>query len=374
MADVIAATAGAALSAQEQKQSLARRFFIKGITIAILSGMCYGLYSAFLTVGMGRGVWSLWYGGSLASVFMVTYVLGALGSAVNDTISALWSAILAAGQGKFGDVFRCLKTKPGAVMVLCALIGGPIASTAYVVALQMAGSMVIPITALCPAIGAILARVLFKAPLNKRMVVGILICVAASVMIGSTSFGVGKSPNLLIGCIIALVAALGWGIEGSVAGYGTTLVDYQIGITIRQATSGLSNLIILVPLMALMAGRVAQAPKLIISAFTSGPAMIFFLISGFFAMFAYSLWYKGNSMCGAPLGMAANGAFSFWGPFFCWIVLGVVLRQPGWALAPIAWAAAVVMIIGICLIAFNPLDFFKKMPVGATCALSEEVN
>lgn len=349
-----------AKSAVEQKQSLAKRFFIKGITLAILSGMCYGLYSAFLTVGMGEGVWSLWYGGAISSAFTVTFVLGALGSAVNDTVSAIWSALVAASQGKLGDVFRCLRTKPGLVMVVCALIGGPIASTAYVVSLQMAGSMVIPITALCPAIGAILARILFKTPLTKRMLLGIAICITASIMIGSTSFGADAPPNLALGLLIALIAALGWGIEGCVAGYGTTLVDYQIGITIRQGTSGLSNLFILVPLMCLIGGDIAQAPELVISAFTSGNAMIFFALSGFFAMFAYSLWYKGNSMCGAPLGMACNGAYSFWGPFFCWIILGVVFGQDGWALAPIAWVAAVVMVIGICLIAFNPLDFFRK--------------
>lgn len=248
-------------------------------------------------------------------------------------------------------------------MIACALIGGPIASTAYIVALQMAGSIIIPITALCPAIGAILGHFLFKQKLNARMVVGIIICFIATVMIGSTSIGLDAPAGLLLGCVIALIAALGWGIEGAVAGYGTALIDYEIGITIRQTTSGLSNLIILVPLLALLAGDIALAPRLIGTAVASGPAMIFFAISGLFAVYAYSLWYKGNSMCGAPLGMACNGAYSFWGPFFCWIVLGLIFKQDGWMLEPIAWIAAVVMVIGICLIAFNPLDFFKKKEV-----------
>jgi len=138
------------------------------------------------------------------------------------------------------------------------------------------------------------------------------------------------------------------------------MIDYEIGITIRQCTSGLGNLIILVPIMAIMAGNFSLAPSLTIQAITSGPAIIWFVVSGFFAVFAYSLWYKGNSMCGAALGMACNGAFSFWGPFCCWLVIGVVFGQDGWALAPIAWAAAVVMVIGIFIIAMNPLDLFRK--------------
>lgn len=43
------------------------------------------------------------------------------------------------------DFFRCIKTTPGLVMVAGAIIGGPLASTAYVVGLQKAGSIVVPI-------------------------------------------------------------------------------------------------------------------------------------------------------------------------------------------------------------------------------------
>lgn len=350
-------------SAVAAKKKLSSKFFKKGITVAILSGMCYGLYSAFLTLGMSNGVWSDWYGINTAalSAFVITYMLGALGSAINDTISAIWCLGIAGVKGKLGDFLRTLKTKPGRVMIAAALIGGPISSTAYVVALQMAGSIVIPITALCPAIGAILARILFKQKLNGRMLVGIAICFLASFMIGSTSLGGDAPEGLLLGMCIAFIAALGWGLEGCVAGYGTSMIDYEIGITIRQVTSGLGNLIILVPIIGIISGGgFGISFDLFTQAVTSSPAMIWFVVSGFFAVFAYSLWYKGNSMCGAALGMACNGAYSFWGPFFCWLVLGVFAGQEGWALPPIAWAAAIVMIIGILIIAMNPLDLFKK--------------
>ena len=134
---------------------------------------------------------------------MITYVVAAVGSAVNDTLSAVWALFFAGVKGKIGDFFRCLKTTPGRVMILAALVGGPISSTAYVVGLQMAGSIVIPITALCPAIGAILGRILFKQKLNKRMMLGIGICVFASFMIGSTSIGGGRSerrPTWYVDC------------------------------------------------------------------------------------------------------------------------------------------------------------------------------
>ena len=340
------------------KRRMHRSYFIKGITIAVLSGMCYGLYSAFITRGMGTGVWGDWYGVHETGIMIV--LLGALGSAVNDSVSAVWCVLIAGVKGKLGDFVRCLRTKPGRVMILCALAGGPIASTAYIVALQMAGSIIIPITALCPAIGAILGHFALKQRLTPRMVVGVFVCVGASIMIGSVSFGEEGGTAILVGCLIALIAAFGWGVEGCIAGFGTTLIDYEIGITIRQTTSGLSNLVILVPILGLMSGRIGNAPEFISAAFSDGPAMIFFLISGFCALFAFSLWYKGNSMCGAALGMACNGAYSFWGPFFCWIVLGLFFKEDGWMLEPIAWVGAIVMFFGILLIAVNPFAPLMK--------------
>jgi len=258
------------------------------------------------------------------------------------------------------DFFRSIKTRPGFVIMICAIIGGPIASAAYIISLQMAGSIVAPITALCPALGAILSRFLFKQKLTPRMIFGILICLTATLMIGWSSMQEGARPGAILGCAIAFIAALGWAIEGCVAGFGTTVVDYEIGITIRQLTSGIVNLVILVPIVAILAGNISLAPHLTWTALTSGRSMLFFAVSGFFALFAYSMWYKGNSMCGTALGMALNGAYSFWVPFFCWLVLGVVFGQEGWALAPISWVAAIVMFLGIMLIAVNPLDWFRK--------------
>lgn len=350
------------ISTQVIKHRMSSNFFWKGIIIAVLSGMCYGLFSAFLTLGMDRGIWTDWYGDNTAglSVFVITYVLASLGSAINDTCSAIWAGGIATAKGKIGDFFRCLTTSPGRMMILAALAGGPIASTAYVAGLQLAGSIIIPISALCPAIGAILSRFFFKQPLTPRMLCGIAICVAASFMIGSTGIGDDVPDGYLMGILIALIAALGWGLEGCVAGYGTSMIDYEIGITIRQTVSGLSNLFILLPIFCIISGKFSLSSELLYKAATDSAAMPFFVISAFFSLFAFSLWYKGNSMCGTALGMASNGMYSFWGPFFCWIIIGVFGKTDGWGLPPIAWFAAILMSFGILMIAVNPLDLFRK--------------
>lgn len=359
MKGTIGSTDAAAIAA---KKKLSDEFFKKGVWIAIFSGITYGLYSAFLSLGMTKGVWGDWYGPNEAglSAFTITYILGALGSAVNDTCSAIWAMINAGVKGKFGDFIRTINTTPGRVMILAAIIGGPIASTAYVVGIQMAGSIVIPIAALCPAIGAVLARIFFKEELDKRTIIGIIICVISSFVVGSPSIGGDAPEGMFLGICIAFIAALGWGFEGCVAGYGTSMIDSEIGITIRQATSGITNLLILLPILGSMEGSAKMSMNLVSQAFKSKPAMIWFIVSGFCAFISYKSWYEGNSMCGTALGMACNGAYSFWGPFFCWIILGVIGGMDGWSLPPIVWFGALLMAFGILVIAMNPLDLFRK--------------
>ncbi|MGG7165551.1 hypothetical protein [Clostridium ihumii] len=344
------------------KKKLTSSFFKKGISLALFSGLAYGLYTAFLTMGMTKGVWGDWYGANTAglSAFVVAYLLAALGNAINDTCSAIWALGYAGVKGKFKDFLRCVNTKPGHIMIVAALIGGPIAGTAYVIALQMAGSIVVPISALCPAIAAILGKILYKQEVSKRMTVGIIICVFASFLIGSTGFAGGVSKNTVIGILIAIVAALGWGFEGCVAGYGSAMIDPEIGICIRQVTSGIANLFILVPIIGVMAGGVNISVDLAVQAFTSAPAMIWFALSGLLSFMTFMAWYAGNSMCGASLGTACNGTYSFFGPLFCLLVLGVYGGMDGWSLPSVAWIGAVIMMFGILTISMNPLDLFRK--------------
>jgi len=349
-------------AALEAKENQNKKFRKKGISLAVFSGMCYGMYTTFLMLGQSKGVWADWYGANIAglSAFTIVYILGALGSGINDTCSGIWTLILTGIRGKLGDFARSVKTKPGAVVMASAIIGGPIASSCYVIALQLAGSMIIPITTIYPAIGAVIARILYKQKLTPRMCFGIGLCVTATLMIGSTSLAGDAKEGMLLGCLIAFFAAICWATEGVVVGYTTTIIDYEIGIAIRQCVSGFSNLCILIPILCLLDGGENLYGTIVGGALTSFPAMKFFIISGFISIFAYSLWYKGNNMCGAALGMAANSAYSFWGPLFCWLILGIALGQPGWELPPIVWAGAVVMFLGILFIAVNPFKYFHS--------------
>lgn len=341
--------------ALEAKKKMEKSFRIKGICIGLMSGFLYGGYTAFMTQGMKSGIWAGWYGaaGGL-SAFALMYTLSAVGAAVNDICSAIWSLIYAAFIGRLGDFIRSLNSKPGRTLIIAALIGGPLASTSYVVGLQMAGSIIIPIAALNAAIGAIIGKLVYKQTLSGGMLAGIGLCFGAAVLIGSTGFtgGVGFSAATVMGIAAGFLAALGWGIEGAVGGYACCMVDYEVAIVIRQCTSGLANGVVLCSLLSLIGGDgIISGIALVGQALTDGSSIWMFAIGGIFASFSFKFWYKSSSMCGAALGMGCNGTYAFWGPFWCLIVCGIIFGEDGYSIPWQGWIGAVIMVIGILVLA-----------------------
>lgn len=94
-------------------------------------------------------------------------------------------------------------------------------------------------------------------------------------------------PDALLECVFAFLATFGWGFEGCVAGFGTILIDYRIGIAIRQVTAGVLELLIAFSALAIKGGGIGSVPELLGATITS-PALLIFAISGLFAMPAYS--------------------------------------------------------------------------------------
>ncbi len=68
-------------------------------------------------------------------------------------------------------------------MILGHFWGGPIANGAYLVGLALAGAYAIPISATCGLFGALFAWIFLKQRPTKRVVAGMLTCVAGAIII-----------------------------------------------------------------------------------------------------------------------------------------------------------------------------------------------
>lgn len=364
MADNAASVQAEAL-ALKKKLALEKSFFKRGIFWALFSGMMYGLYSTFILLASQHGIWIDWANSIDQSTVLAIILLPTIAAGLNDFCSAVWALLNLARQGKLNDFWLSVKSKPGSIMILAALCGGPIANIAYVIALSQAGPIVTPISALCPVFGTVLSAILFKQKLGPRVIGGIVICVTAGALIGSAGLSLDmEGGNAVLGLALAFVAAIGWGVEGCVAGYGTSMIDSNIGIAIRQTTSGIMNLFVMPVVLSLAFGQsVATTINYAVQAFCDFPSLALFAVAGFFAFISFANWYRGNSMCGTALGMALNSAYSFWGPFFCWIIIGIILGVDGYGMPPIAWFAALLMVAGIAIIAIDPAELKKNKEV-----------
>lgn len=354
-----------------------RTFMRKGMGFALASGMCYGLYTAFLTLAETQGVWAQWFAGQswgtgmpALTPFLITFALAALAAGINDLFSGAWSLMVCAKNGQLADLAGTIRSKPGCILMLCAAIGGPFATICYVAALNEATAagnpgVIVPLAALNCAIGAVLGKIFFKQRLAGHMVFGIALCLFSAAVIGGASLA-SLGPQALASCILAFLAAFGWGFEGCVAGFGTSLIDYRVGICIRQLTAGVLELLVVYPVLMLVGGELVQLSTMLASAFSS-PALVVFALAGLFAMPAFSFWYKGNAMCGAALGMACNGTYAFWGPFFIWLIMGALniggLQESYPPLTAVQWTGALLMIAGIFCIAEDPRKAFSKANV-----------
>lgn len=325
--------AKASLADAKMKQ-VNKKFRITGLTTGALSGLTYGIYTTLVLVA---GYYEPLV--SAAGILAAPYVCAGL----NDLFAGIWLTIYNAKKGRLAEIGRTINTFPGKMMVLGALLGGPIANGAYLVGLALAGAYAIPISATCGLFGALFAWIFLKQRPTKRVVAGMLVCVTGAIIINWVK--PEGSPNFTLGIICALIAAICWGLEGMLSSYGGAMIDTDVATNIRELFSGLVDLVIIVPLvggLGLLGGTLG-----------AGLPVLWLAVSGLSAGASFLLWYKSNATVGCAIGMSLNVTYAFWGVLFCILFL----HQP---LTLTIVVGSIVIIFGAILVTMNPLDFFKK--------------
>ena len=313
----------------------ARKKFKKiGITNGLVSGITYGLYTTLVLLA---GYYKPLVGA--AGLFAAAYVM----SGLNDFFAGIWLTIYNLKTGRMRELVRSVKLFPGKVIILGSLIGGPIASGAYLMGLAMAGAYAIPISAMNILFGAIFARILLKQKIVPRVGVGMIICVVGAIVINWVK--PEGSQNFTLGIICAFIAAIGWALEAVLAAYGSAMLDSDVVINIRQLLSGTVDLFVILPLvggMGLLKGTLLSVSP-----------MLCLITSGLCAGVSYLCWYKSNSTAGCAIGMSLNITYAFWGVLFC--VLFV--NQP---MTPTIILGSIIIIIGAVLVSVNPFELLAK--------------
>jgi drug/metabolite transporter (DMT)-like permease len=311
-----------------------KKFKAIGTTAGLISGLMYGLYTTFVLIaGYNKPL------AGAVGLFAAPYVT----SGLNDLFAGIWLTAYNVKTGRIREIGRSLRLFPGKIILIGSLVGGPIASGAYLMGLAMAGAYAIPISAMYILFGALFARIFLKQKIVPRVGIGMVICVVGAIVINWVK--PEGSTNFTLGIICAFVAAVGWALEGVFAAYGSAMLDTDVVINIRQLLSGIVDLIVILPMvggMGLLKGTLFSLPP-----------VMWLLVSGLCAAISYLCWYKSNSTIGCAMGMSLNITYAFWGVLFCILFL----KQP---LTPTIIIGSIIIILGAVLVSVDPFELLKK--------------
>ncbi|MBO0451932.1 MULTISPECIES: DMT family transporter [Enterococcus] len=321
-------------TAEAKMKAVGKKFQIAGLGNGLFSGLTYGIYSTLVVVASGYNPLA-----SAAGILAAPFVA----SGLNDLFAGIWLLFYNAKQGRLKELTRTLKTKPGQMLVVGFLLGGPVANGAYLIGLALAGAYAIPISATCSLFGSLFAWIFLKQKPTKRVVFGMVLCVMGAIIINFVK--PEGAPNFTLGIICALIAAVCWGLEGVFSSFGGAMIDTDVAVNLRELISGLAVLVLIVPLIG--------ALKLLGGTLAAGIPILWLALAGLSAAASFVCWYKANSMVGCAIGMSLNVTYAFWGVLFSVMFLGQSFTTT-------IVIGSVVIVLGAIIVTMNPLDLFRK--------------
>lgn len=280
--------------------------------------MKYGLFSGILwgldTVVLGIALSMSPYIGTAEAIAFAAIA----SSFLHDACSAIWLMLYMGAKCRLKDTLAALKTRSGKVVMLGALLGGPIGMTGYVIAINNIGAAYTAIiSAFYPALGAFLSFVLLKERMDAKQIAALVAALVGVMAMGYISAGDSEMGNATLGLLGALLAVVGWGSEAVLCAWGMRddAVDNETALQIREITSALVYGIVVLPLFGAWGFAASAAPSL---------ATGVIALSALAGTASYLFYYKGISVIGAAKAMALNISYSAWAVVFGFVLQGVV--------------------------------------------------
>ena len=270
-------------------------------------------------------------------------------AALHDAICALILLIFMAMRGRLKDTWRAVHTRSGRAVMVGALLGGPIGMSGYLLAIDQIGAgYTAIISTFYPALGTALAVAVLKERMRPRQVIALAVAIGAIIATSYTSTSV--SGSALWGVLGALAAVAGWGCEAVILAWGMRddAVDNETALQIRETTSALTYLVLVVPL----GGALSSTGQ----ALTSPGAMGLVALAAAAGTASYLFYYKAIDLLGAARAMALNISYSAWAVLFAFLLQSIVP-------APIQIVLCVVILVGTVLAAtenWRELTSFKR--------------
>lgn len=278
---------------------------VKGIFWGLTSGMLWGLDTALNGFVL------------LASPFIlpdIRLISGTLLLAFfHDFISAIILTVDLLVRNELRGIFNILKTRSAHFVILAALFAGPLGMRSYLYAVDAIGSgLTATISAMYPAVAAVLGAIFLKDYLNKRGWIGLVLTIIAISILGYGNFSLGS--QVVVGVSASLLCIFGWASESVITAYGMKEdITPKQALFIRQWTSSLAYLVFM-----FFEGNIIFS----ISAVTTSSIFILICVMSVIGTLSYQCYYSAINEIGPVKATGLNVTYSIWAIIFSIFLLG----------------------------------------------------
>jgi drug/metabolite transporter (DMT)-like permease len=253
----------------------------------------------------------------------------------------IWMGVL----GKLRDYGRTLRPtrKVSRWFFGAAICGGPIAIFGTYLAIAYIGAAFGAVAGLLyPIIGALLARIWYHERITRRAAIGIVVVVVGGVIIFTPGLldeltGAGVGGDAWLGYVGGVMAFIGWGLEGAIAGRALDMTDPDVGLPIRFTAESLYWVVLIVPIASIWVG--GDLWVLMWDGLTNAINLVWLTLAGLTFGFCYVSWYKAFPLIGVGRGQAVADLYGMFA--LVWLTI-FTLALPPWQF----WVGGAITIIG----------------------------
>lgn len=320
----------------------------KGLLLGIFVGIAWGLDGVL----MGRvGLNSIFTDKAFAlsqGISETSFSFSPLVTAFfHESFCFFWVALVLLFSKQLKHVFYLLfKTKKGKAAAIAALVGSPIGMSAYLLGIKYATApYASSISVIYPGVGALLSYLFLKEKLSLNSVIGIIVSLTGSFMLGFNP--TGNMPDTFFkGIMFAFVAVLGWALEGVIIGFAMKHIKNE-----ESVESTPQQLLCLRYLVSMVAYAVIVLPAIkgypLASNIVSSGLVFKYALIAILGAFTYLSWYKAVDLIGSAMGTALNSTSALWTIIFSALLFGNKIT-------PTLAFWGIVIVIGVFIFAINP--------------------
>lgn len=321
-----------------------------GLTISFIGAMFNCVFQNFNVAATGQ-IEGQFSSGLLAAFVMSIMTLG-ICEMLGGFITLLWNIIRGVPAPEIG---RTWKVKSGRMIMVSALLAGPIGTACSVVAIAMCGSTYANcIIGLAPGVAALLSIPILKEKLVGRAWAGIVISILGAII---ACFGAPSNVvNFGLGIAIACVCPVAFALEGIISTHAVDVTDPMLSCPMyRMIASGIFEIIISIIVCA-VTGNIGWIGTLLGLIFSTKMCVVYMICTAIAMFIQYNTAYCSFNYCGAAKSEAILWTGTFWT-----IPVGFTMEAIGilpYSVTTFGIIGAIVVVIGILLVVAKPSELF----------------